>query len=242
MKNFFEKVKLRWIAASALLTIYLPVLAGIIWPMILSLFWISPALCSLLYWWWTPLNVIFPKGAYFLMGYVQVGLWMMSPLYPIAPFVVAIGAIIFLAGLVQIVTAKVNKKGLVTNGLYRVVRHPQHLGIAVLTFGLVMWNKIGLRVGDILAWTLIVFSYILLAEREEEMLLKEFGDDYLKYKRRVSFMLPFFPSLYGRLPKILPSKDWRRRLILIGLYAIFLTILVIILANVPTQHIKDEFK
>lgn len=239
IQNFLKKLKLRWFAAVAVLTIYLPVLAGILWPMLWALFLISPTLYHLLYWWWDPLAMVFPQAKYFLSGYVQVGLWFASPLYLLAPYVVALGAIIFSVGLAQIVVAKANKRGLVINGLYRVVRHPQHLGIVISAFGFIMWNHIGLRIGDIIAWTFLVFSYNLLAEREEEMLLVEYGDDYMKYKKQVPFLLPFQPSLHGRLPKILPSKGWRRRLILIGLYIVFLAILVIILSYIPTEHIRD---
>lgn len=237
-ENLFGKLKLRWITAVAVLAIYLPVLGGILWPMIWYLMMISPALYHLLYWWWTPLTNVFPNSMFFLSGYVQVGVWAESPLHSIALYVVALGTVIFLVSLAQIVAAKVKKKGLVTNGLYRVVRHPQHLGIAILTFGLSMWNEIGLRVGDLIAWTLIVFSYILLAEREEEMLLVEYGDDYMKYKKKVPFLLPLLPSMYGRLPKIFPSKGWRRRLILIELYIVFLAILVMILSRIPTEHLR----
>jgi len=206
--------------------------------MIWMLLLISPILYNLLYWWWNPLTIIFPEGWNFLSGYVQVGGWLESPLYVAAPFVVAFGTGIFLAGLAQIVRARVHKKALVTSGLYCLVRHPQHLGIAIAAFGTVMWNIIGVRVGDLIAWTLIVFIYVLLAESEEERLLEIYGERYSEYKRRVPFLLPLLPSMYGHLPKILPNGGWRRRLCMIGLYATFLTVLIIVLANIPTVRLK----
>jgi protein-S-isoprenylcysteine O-methyltransferase Ste14 len=206
--------------------------------MIWMLFLISPFLYNLLYWWWNPLTTIFPDGWYFLSGYVQVGGWLESPLYVAAPFVVAFGMGIFLASLAQVLRAKVYKKGLVTSGLYGLVRHPQHLGIAIAAFGLVMWNIIGVRVGDLIAWMLIVFMYILLAESEEERLLETYDERYLEYKRRVPFLLPLLPSMYGRLPKMLPNGGWRRRLAMIELYAAFLTVLIIVLANIPTVQLR----
>jgi protein-S-isoprenylcysteine O-methyltransferase Ste14 len=206
--------------------------------MIWLLLLISPVLHNLLYWWWNPLRIIFPEGWDFLSGYVQIGRWLESPLYAAAPFVVAFGAVIFITGLAQIIMARVYKKGLVTSGLYGLVRHPQHLGIAIAAFGLLIWNEIGLRVGDIIAWTLIVFINILLAESEEEKILLEYGNDYLKYKKRVPFLLPFLPSMYGRLPKMLPSRGWMRKFVMMGLYVVFSTILIIALASIRTVHIR----
>lgn len=237
-KSIFERLRLRLIAAAISLAVYLPVLAGILWPMIWMVSLISPILYNLLYWWWNPLTIIFPEGWYFLSGYVRVGRWLESPLYVAAPFVVAFGAGIFLAGLAQIVRAKVYKKGLVTSGLYGLVRHPQHLGIAIVAFGIVMWNSIGVRVGDLIAWTLIVFTYIILAESEEERLLETYGERYSEYKRRVPFLLPLLPSMHGRLPKILPSRGWRRRLAIMGLYVVFLTVLIIVLVNIPLERLR----
>ena len=63
---------------------------------------------------------------------------------------ILVGALILVIGLAQIVRVKARKEGLVTAGLYRFVRHPQHLGIAILFFGLLILNRDGIRIGDIM--------------------------------------------------------------------------------------------
>lgn len=45
-----------------------------------------------------------------------------------------IGLVLFLWGVIQIAIAIVKKKGLVTNGLYKYIRHPQLLGIIIMGF------------------------------------------------------------------------------------------------------------
>jgi len=192
-------LKRRWVAAvGASVATYLPVVAGIIEPMIWPLLIASPLLYHFLYWWWGPLEQYFWPQWYFITCYITDTRW-------------------------------VN---------YRFIRHPQHLGIVVTSLGFMMLNGYGIRVGDIYAWSLVVFIYILLADSEEEALEKEFGDSYLNYKRRVPFMVPFLPSSYGRVPKLLPEKGWRRRLALIGAYAAVLVITTWLLILIPKVHIR----
>lgn len=46
-----------------------------------------------------------------------------------------IGIIIFLVGAVPLYWSKLRRRGAVIGGLYRFVRHPQYLGLAVMGFG-----------------------------------------------------------------------------------------------------------
>lgn len=201
-----------------------------IWPLLLT----SPLLYHLLYWWWEPLaQYSFPVW-WFITSYIRDTGWV----NPLAPFVIGGGTIILLTGLAQIVHATTRKTDLVTTGLYKYVRHPQHLGIAVMSFGFLMLNGIGIRVGDIIAWTLVVFLYILLADSEEAALKKEFGEFYLDYKRKVPYMIPFLPPAYGRFPEIIPSHGWKRKLTLIGIYVLLLAITIWLLTLTPTLHTR----
>ncbi len=155
-----------------------------------------------------------------------------------APFVIATGVIVVAVGFAQIVRAKARKEGLVTSGLYKYVRHPQHLGIAILSLGLLMLNRYGIRIGDIYTWTLVVFIYILLGDHEEEDLEKQLGEDYIEYKRRVPFIIPFVPSIQGRIPRIMPSYGWKRILALVGLYFIILVLITWLLMSIPRYHVR----
>lgn len=107
-----------------------------------------------------------------------------------------------------------------------------------MSFGFLMSNGYGIRVGDIIAWTLVVFIYILLADSEEAALENEFGESYLDYKRKVPYMIPFLPSTYGRFPKLLPNHGWQRKLALIGVYILVLATIAWLLTHVPTLNMR----
>ena len=48
---------------------------------------------------------------------------------------IAVGVALFAVGFVQVYSTKVSGRGLVTGGLYRVARHPQYLGLALVGLG-----------------------------------------------------------------------------------------------------------
>jgi len=79
------------------------------------------------------------------------------------------------------------RTGLATTGVYGLVRHPQYLGIMLLTLGLlVQWPTIP----TLLMWPILVLLYYRLAKREEERLEERFGEEYRRYKQRVPMFLP----------------------------------------------------
>ena len=231
-RNIFKLRRILAIGSSVVA--YFPIVAGIIEPMIWPLLLASPLLYHLLYWWWEPLTQYFFPAWWFITSYISGTRWVNQ----FAPFVIVVGAAILLLGLVQIIHAKARNIGLVTTGLYKYVRHPQHLGIAVLSFGFLMLNGAGIRVGDIIAWTLVVFIYILLADSEEASLESEFGESYRNYKRKVSFMIPFFPSTYVKFPQIIPTHGWKRKITLIGIYILSFAITVWLLSLAHTLHTR----
>jgi protein-S-isoprenylcysteine O-methyltransferase Ste14 len=224
----------RILAIFSSIVAYLPILAGIIEPMIWPLLIASPLLYHTLYWWWEPLATHYFPAWFFFTSYIIGTKWVNK----IAPFVIVSGAAILLIGLGQIARARSRKTGLVTTGLYKYVRHPQHLGIVGLSFGFLMLNAYGIRVGDIIAWTLVAFIYFLLAESEEADLEEEFGEEYYEYKRKVPFMIPFIPSNYLGLPEIIPRYGLKRKLAFLGIYILFLAMVVWILSLAPTYHTR----
>jgi len=230
--SLFRPRRLLALASSA--AAYLPILAGIIEPMIWPLLYASPLLYHMLYWWWEPLaQHLFPVWWLFT-SYIHGTSWTRL----LAPLVIGVGSVILLVGLAQMVRAAARGSGLVTSGLYRYVRHPQHLGIAILSFGLLMLNGYGIRVGDLYAWTLVVFIYVLLADSEEVYLEEEFGEAYLRYKRSVPYMLPLLPSAQGRIPKALASRGLKRKLALTTAYVLLLIVFTLLLRLVPIYHTR----
>ncbi|MFZ3058138.1 MAG: isoprenylcysteine carboxylmethyltransferase family protein [Candidatus Methanoperedens sp.] len=78
---------------------------------------------------------------------------------------------------------------LVTGGIYRHVRHPQYLGLIILTVGLlIQWPTII----TLAMWPVLVLMYYRLAKREEREATEAFGERYEEYKRNTPM---FFPSI-----------------------------------------------
>ena len=129
-------------------------------------------------------------------GYVSANLW--STLLGVGPTGMLIAMIIgyalaflgiglFAQGWRQVYRARATGE-LVTDGLYRFVRHPQYTGLFVALFGegIVHWPTL-FSVG---LFPLIVFAYYRLARREERRLIEEFGEAYRSYRRQVPMFIP----------------------------------------------------
>lgn len=79
---------------------------------------------------------------------------------------------------------------LVRTGIYRWIRHPMyaHFWIWVIAQGFILANGLVLAFG-VIAWGLL---YFLRVPKEEEMLLKEFGDEYRNYMNETGRVIPRF--------------------------------------------------
>ncbi|OGO30784.1 MAG: hypothetical protein A2Z29_03785 [Chloroflexi bacterium RBG_16_56_11] len=87
--------------------------------------------------------------------------------------------------------------GLVTDGLYSWIRHPQYSGLFLITVGMfIQWPTLVTAA----MWPVLIFMYYRLALREEKEMVNIFNEDYIEYKRKVPM---FFPRL----------NNGRRRLI-----------------------------
>jgi protein-S-isoprenylcysteine O-methyltransferase Ste14 len=75
---------------------------------------------------------------------------------------------------------------IVTTGVYSIVRHPQYVGgllaHAGISFLLSAWYSL-------LSTPLMVAIVYLISRKEEAELIKEFGKEYEKYKKRVPMLL-----------------------------------------------------
>lgn len=96
------------------------------------------------------------------------------------------------------------KEGLVTSGPYRLVRHPQYLGMILSTLGFTSWsvwilnNTFGIGFlspsQTIGVWVIELFAYILLAHIEELFLSRNYGETFENYKSQVPLLIPFFKT------------------------------------------------
>jgi len=119
-----------------------------------------------------------------LLGIGELGM-MIAMLIGYAFVFLGIG--IFFQGWRQVHLAR-QQTHLVTDGLYRFVRHPQYTGLFIALFGegIVHWPTL-FSVG---LFPIIVFAYVRLAKKEEQQVLKEFEEEYKAYQKRVPMFIP----------------------------------------------------
>ncbi len=104
-----------------------------------------------------------------------------------------VGYLIIITGVLLVTTGweKIyrTKNELMTDGIYKYMRHPQYTGIILITFGmLVHWPTLI----TLLMWPFLILAYYTLAKKEEKKLEKKFGETYQKYKSITPMFLPRF--------------------------------------------------
>jgi protein-S-isoprenylcysteine O-methyltransferase Ste14 len=108
------------------------------------------------------------------------------------------GSFVFLACAGQVYFLQFLRRGPALGGLYRWIRHPQYLALAVTGLGLaILWP----RFLTIVLWVIMVGLYWLLAKDEERRMIRQFGDQYRAYMLRTGM---FFPRSWGRVAGRLP--------------------------------------
>lgn len=122
-------------------------------------------------------------------------------LIPEKAFVI-IGFLILVYSAAHLIIKK--REGLVSSGPYRLVRHPQYLGMILSTLGFTSWsvwilnNTFGIGFlspsQTIAVWFIELFAYIFLAYIEELDLSKNYGESFQNYKRQVPFLIPFLKT------------------------------------------------
>lgn len=97
--------------------------------------------------------------------------------------IIAIGLLLIVSGWQKIYKSR----GLVTNSVYAHVRHPQYLGIILITTALlIQWPTLL----TLAMWPILFLTYYKLARREECELEARFGEEYARYKQHVPMLLP----------------------------------------------------
>ncbi len=80
------------------------------------------------------------------------------------------------------------KGTLVTDGIYRYIRHPQYTGLLLISLGMILnWATLPMLV----LFPVMVFMYVRLAKKEEQDMLKEFGDRYRDYMNKTKRFIPY---------------------------------------------------
>lgn len=175
--------------------------AGYLVPLVQSL----PALGG-----WVGLMTL-PFAAYLIMFFTNLPVSLIDVLSAFfAPFPILIPERAFIIiGLLILVYSiaylRIKKEeGLVTSGPYRLIRHPQYLGMVISTLGLTSWsvwilnNTFGMGFlspsQTIGVWFIELFAYIILALMEELFLSRNYGENFDDYKSQVPFLIPFLKT------------------------------------------------
>jgi protein-S-isoprenylcysteine O-methyltransferase Ste14 len=111
------------------------------------------------------------------------------------------GAILCVAGLVFCIWARVilgrnwsgtitlkERHELIVRGPYRLVRHPIYTGLLAMVFATVI--VLG-HVAGIIGAVLVFLSFWIKLSNEEEVMTRQFGNEYVAYQRRVRRLIPF---------------------------------------------------
>ena len=84
---------------------------------------------------------------------------------------------------------------LVNSGIYRVIRHPQYLGLLLVTLGqFLVWPTIPTAI----LWPILAGLYYRQARKEEAVLLEKFGAGFREYASKTPMFLPRikFPRVF----------------------------------------------
>lgn len=134
---------------------------------------------------------------------------------------IIIGLILFLVGFIQIYWAKFRGKGSVSKGLYKYIRHPQYVALAITGLGAtIYWSRFIV----FLMYATMLFLYYYLARQEEKICLYKFGQRYKAYSQKTGMFLPKF--LEDRLPKIpilLPKRGIKRHSTIALIFCAYIT-------------------
>ena len=220
---------------------YLPVLGGILGPMMLM----AGVLLGLVYFVWNfllilvliPLLVFFPDDAtlllsiHFFEGFIEIP-ELLVPMFFVLPVVLTGGGLcFFVLGVLELAKDKNRQQEFSQSSVYRIVRHPQNLGLIVLGFSLMIfifqawqWKPSMIRIGDIYSWLLFSLVWLIEAKWEEERLVAKLGTQYLSYQNEVPFLIPFGKKIEVTLLSWLnPTWSLKKRILMwIGMYVSFL--------------------
>ena len=157
-------------------------------------------------WMLTPF-VGFLYGSVFNIDFLEANKatsWLLLFVFPtgrfmkIGLFLVISGLGFFLICAFKIYSAKIFKRGAVTTGIYKYLRHPQYTGLILAGIGLViMWG----RFISYLSFFIMIYLYYLLSKKEEKTCLLKYGEEYEKYRKKTIGIIPGIDTVEEVLKK-----------------------------------------
>ena len=135
--------------------------------------------------------IITPLLDYFNLPPFSFGL----PAVIIGPILAVIGVVVRTVGMLTLgrfytrTLKKTENHMLVTNGIYKYLRHPGYAGTIFIFLGASLTT--GNTLSFFLVTLLILFTYLYRIHVEEKMLVEIFGEQYIVYKKYSKRMIPF---------------------------------------------------
>ncbi len=86
-------------------------------------------------------------------------------------------------------TQETSKSKLQVTGLHRYVRHPLYLGTFILIWG---WFIFYPSLSFLICSSIITIYTLIALRYEEQKLIREYGNDYIQYRKKVPSLIPKF--------------------------------------------------
>ncbi|MDU1006416.1 MAG: isoprenylcysteine carboxylmethyltransferase family protein [Clostridium butyricum] len=137
----------------------------------------------------TAIAVYIGKMQYFSIGKTQI---MKIPLFILGIVLIVLGIVLWVqAVIISRIDKNITENKLLTTGAYAWVRNPIYSAFTIVFTGILcVQNNLILLVLPFIYW---VFLSIIV-KKEETVLEKIFGQEYLIYKSKVNRCIPWFPK------------------------------------------------
>ncbi len=121
------------------------------------------------------------------------------------------GSILFVLGFVsfiicalQVYLGKIFKWGIADKGIYKIIRHPQYLSLALWGIGMsILWPRFIV----LATLSIMLILYYFLAKDEERRMLSQYGDSYMKYMENTGMFFPkFIDKWFKPVDALIPNK------------------------------------
>lgn len=137
----------------------------------------------------TAIAVYIGKMQYFSIGKIQI---MKIPLCILGIVLIVLGIVLWVqAVIISRIDKNITENKLLTTGAYAWVRNPIYSAFTIVFTGILcVQNNLILLVLPFIYWLFLS----IIVKKEETVLEKTFGQEYLIYKSKVNRCIPWFPK------------------------------------------------